>query len=189
MEDGSTGLHLSALRKRFGATIALADGHLHVKPGEVHTLLGENGSGKSTLVKIIGGVHRPDDGGITLDGEALTFRSPRQANAAGIATVFQEVLTAGSQSVLENIWLGTDGMFRRRRSSAEQRATAAEVLGRLVDGIRLDSPAGALSLSDRQAIDAALRGDDVAAWLGCHSSRGGAEDGVRRSGGKVGPTR
>ena len=62
MEEGSTGLHLSALRKRFGATIALADGHLHVKPGEVHTLLGENGSGKSTLVKIIGGVHRPDDG-------------------------------------------------------------------------------------------------------------------------------
>ena len=152
MEEGSTGLHLSALRKRFGATIALADGHLHVKPGEVHTLLGENGSGKSTLVKIIGGVHRPDDGDLTLDGDALTFRSPRQANAAGIATVFQEVLTAGSQSVLENIWLGTDGMFRRRRSSAEQRATAAEVLGRLVDGIRLDSPAGALSLSDRQAI-------------------------------------
>ena len=152
MEEGSTGLHLSALRKRFGATIALADGNLHVKPGEVHTLLGENGSGKSTLVKIIGGVHRPDDGDLTLDGDALTFRSPRQANAAGIATVFQEVLTAGSQSVLENIWLGTDGMFRRRRSSAEQRATAAEVLGRLVDGIRLDSPAGALSLSDRQAI-------------------------------------
>jgi ABC-type sugar transport system ATPase subunit len=152
MEEGSTGLHLSALRKRFGATIALADGHLHVKPGEVHTLLGENGSGKSTLVKIIGGVHRPDDGGLRLDGDALTFRSPRQANAAGIATVFQEVLTAGSQSVLENIWLGTDGMFRRRRSGAEQRATAAEVLGRLVDGIRLDSPAGALSLSDRQAI-------------------------------------
>ncbi|WP_262106438.1 sugar ABC transporter ATP-binding protein [Arthrobacter sp. Marseille-P9274] len=152
MEDGSTGLHLSALRKRFGATVALADGHLHVKPGEVHTLLGENGSGKSTLVKIIGGVHQPDDGDLTINGDALTFRSPRQANAAGIATVFQEVLTAGSQSVLENIWLGTDGMFRRRRSSAEQRATAAEVLGRLIDGIRLESPAGALSLSDRQAV-------------------------------------
>ncbi|MCG2621975.1 sugar ABC transporter ATP-binding protein [Arthrobacter sp. I2-34] len=152
MEDESAGLHLSALSKRFGATSALTDGHLHVKPGEVHTLLGENGSGKSTLVKIIGGVHRPDSGTLRLDGEALTFRSPQKANAAGIATVFQEVLTAGSQSVLENIWLGTDGVFRRRHSSVVQRANAAEVLGRLVDGIRLDSPAGELSLSGRQAV-------------------------------------
>jgi len=152
MEELSAGLHLSALQKRFGATIALGDGNLHVKPGEVHTLLGENGSGKSTLVKIIGGVHRADQGKVTLDGEALTFRSPRQANASGVATVFQEVLTAASQSVLENIWLGTDGVFRRRRSRAEQRAAASDVLGRLVDGIQLDSPAGELSLSERQAV-------------------------------------
>lgn len=152
MPHPGEGLHLADVSKRFGATHALVDAHLDVAPGEVHTLLGENGSGKSTLVKIIGGVHRPDDGTFTLDGTPLSLQSPRYGARHGIAVVFQEVLTAASQSVLQNIWLGSDGVFRRTRSAAVQRRIAAETLGRLVDGIDLDAPAGQLSLSDRQAI-------------------------------------
>ncbi|OIU88088.1 sugar ABC transporter ATP-binding protein [Microbacterium sp. AR7-10] len=152
MSHTRDGLHLADVSKRFGATRALVEARLDVAPGEIHTLLGENGSGKSTLVKIIGGAHRPDSGVFTLDGTELALASPRGAARHGIAVVFQEVLTAASQSVLQNIWLGSDGVFRRRRSAAAQRRIAAETLGRLVDGIDLDMPAGLLSLSERQAV-------------------------------------
>jgi ABC-type sugar transport system ATPase subunit len=152
MSDPRDGLRLSAVSKRFGATRALVDAHLQVAPGEVHTLLGENGSGKSTLVKIIGGVHRPDTGTFEVDGRPVDLRNPRQANALGVAVVFQEVLTATSQSILDNIWLGTDGLFARRLGRADQRRVAADTLGRLIDGVDLDAPAGDLSLSQRQAI-------------------------------------
>ena len=146
------GLTLAHVTKRFGATRALVDAHLQIRRGEVHTLLGENGSGKSTLVKIIGGVHRPDEGEFSLDGVSVVRRSPRGMSELGIAVVFQEVLTAASQSVLNNIWLGSDGLFTRKLNRSKQRQLAADTLGRLVDGIDLDSPAGQLSLSDRQAV-------------------------------------
>lgn len=152
MEDRSDGLRLDGIGKRFGMTQALINGTLHLASGEVHSLLGENGSGKSTLVKIIGGVHRPDDGAFTFDGESVALRNPRQASELGIATVFQEVLTAPSQSVLDNVWLGTDGVFRTRHSTAEQRDRAGEVLERLTGGLPLTAPAGTLSLSDRQVV-------------------------------------
>lgn len=152
MSEPGEGLRLAKVSKRFGATRALVDAYLHIQPGEVHTLLGENGSGKSTLVKIIGGVHRPDDGEFTLDAAVVEPRGPRHMNTLGIAVVFQEVLTAASQSVLDNIWLGSDGLFARKLSRSKQRQIAAETLGRLVDGIDLDSAAGQLSLSDRQAV-------------------------------------
>lgn len=152
MSEPFEGLRLTRVSKRFGATRALVDAYLHIQPGEVHTLLGENGSGKSTLVKIIGGVHRPDGGDFTIDSAAVEHRGPRHMNTLGIAVVFQEVLTAGSQSVLDNIWLGSDGLFARKRSRSKQRQIASESLGRLVDGIDLDSAAAQLSLSERQAV-------------------------------------
>lgn len=152
MPDLNDGLRLTDVSKRFGATRALVGAQLHLAPGEIHTLLGENGSGKSTLVKIIGGVHRPDVASFTIDGVSIDLRTPRDAAARGIAVVFQEVLTAASQSVLDNIWLGSDGVFARRTPRVEQRRIAAEILGRLVDGVDLDARADSLSLSERQAI-------------------------------------
>ena len=77
------GLTLAHVTKRFGATRALVDAHLQIRPGEVHTLLGENGSGKSTLVKIIGGVHRPDEGEFTLDGGPVARRGRREWASSG----------------------------------------------------------------------------------------------------------
>ncbi|WP_394194476.1 sugar ABC transporter ATP-binding protein [Microbacterium foliorum] len=152
MEIEPDRLDAARISKRFGGTKALVDADLQVRPGEVHTLLGENGSGKSTLVKIIGGVHRPDTGSVSLDGVAMSARSPRHASGQGVATVFQEVLTASSQSVLDNVWLGSDGVFARRVSRADQRTIAAEVLERLVGDLPLDASAGDLSLSERQAV-------------------------------------
>jgi ABC-type sugar transport system ATPase subunit len=147
-----SGLILAGVSKRFGATQALVDGDLHLRPGEIHTLLGENGSGKSTLVKIMGGVHRADSGSVTMDGVPISSRSPRAAMDLGIATVFQEVLTAGSQSVIENVWLGSHGTFRRSLPRTEQRSIARDVLTRIAGDLPLDLPAGQLSLSERQSL-------------------------------------
>ncbi|WP_181884798.1 sugar ABC transporter ATP-binding protein [Arthrobacter sp. RT-1] len=152
MNNPSSGLTLTKVSKRFGATCALSDAHLNLRPGEIHTLLGENGSGKSTLVKILGGVHSPDTGSVTLDSVPVNSRSPREATDLGIAVVFQEVLTAGSQSVLENVWLGSHGTFRRRLGRSRQRSIAQDVLSRIAGGIPLDLPAGQLSLSQRQSV-------------------------------------
>jgi ABC-type sugar transport system ATPase subunit len=145
-------LTVSGLAKSFGTTRALRSCSFELRRGEVHAIVGENGSGKSTLVKIVSGVHRPDAGHISLDREVARRRSPRAARQAGIATVFQEVLVVGPQSVLENVWLGTDGLVRRSVAPAQKRARAKEVLDELL-GVApaLDAPVQSLSLSDRQA--------------------------------------
>ena len=79
---------------------------LDVMPGEVHAIVGENGAGKSTLIKILGGVYQPDGGQLVVDGEARRFRSPREALAAGVVVIHQELSLAPSLSAEENIFLG-----------------------------------------------------------------------------------
>jgi ABC-type sugar transport system ATPase subunit len=139
--------------KSFGPTQALRSCSLALHPGEVHVLIGENGSGKSTLVKILSGVHRPDSGSIAVNGQPYRYlATPRAAVAAGIATVFQEILVAGQQSVLANVWIGTDNLVRRRRPLKDRRELARAVIGRLIAPPHLDTAIGELSLNDRQAI-------------------------------------
>ena len=77
-----------------GATQALRSCNIDIAPGEIRALLGENGSGKSTLVKILSGVVRADAGSVELSGTPLSVHSPREAQARGIVTVFQETLVA-----------------------------------------------------------------------------------------------
>src|SRR6266700_2474294 len=129
-------LTVESLAKAFGPTKALRDCSLELRGGEVHALMGENGSGKSTLVKMLAGVHRPDAGLIELAGNAVSPRSPREAIGAGVATVFQEVQCVAEQSVLDNLWLGTDGVVRRARGAGlepeERRARAGQVLTELL---------------------------------------------------------
>jgi len=146
-------LKVVGVSKSFGATRALRSCSFELWPGEVHAVVGENGSGKSTLVKILSGVHRPDGGEIMLAGQPAPDRpSPRAAQRTGIVTVFQEVLVVGPRSVVENVWLGVDGMFRLQVQPAEKRRRAREALGDLLGSApSLDVPAEALSLSDQQA--------------------------------------
>ena len=142
-----------SLTKSFGPTQALRDGSFELREGEVHCIIGENGSGKSTLVKILAGVHRPDSGTLEIGGSSVrTLRSPRRAAMAGIATVFQEVLVVEPRSVLDNVWMGTDGVFRTGLSARERQRRAQEVLELLLgQPPPLGAPVEALSLSDRQA--------------------------------------
>jgi ABC-type sugar transport system ATPase subunit len=139
--------------KAFGATQALRSASLELRAGEVHAIVGENGSGKSTLVKLLSGVHRPDSGTIAIGDRTVShLAAPRDALRAGIATVFQEVLVVEPRSVLENVWIGTDGLFRDRTPVRAKRERAGWVLEELLaEPPPLDLPAEALSLSDRQA--------------------------------------
>ena len=147
-------VRVTGLTKAFGATQALRGASFELRAGEVHTLVGENGSGKSTLVKILSGVHSPDAGTIELWGEETSApATPRAAQELGIVTVFQEVLVAEARSVLDNVWLGMDGLVRNRISGREKRERARETLGELLGRrLDLDTPVEALSLSDRQAV-------------------------------------
>jgi ABC-type sugar transport system ATPase subunit/ribose/xylose/arabinose/galactoside ABC-type transport system permease subunit len=147
-------LAIEGVTKSFGPTVALRDCSLELAAGTVHALMGENGSGKSTLVKILSGVHRADGGLVRIASVPLRARSPRAAAAAGVATVFQEVQCVPGQSVFDNLWLGTDGILRRGGTPAADRRARAEavltsLLGECPD---LSAPAGALSLSERQAV-------------------------------------
>ena len=149
---GGVILAVEGLAKAFGQTQALRDCSFSIHAGQVQAIVGENGSGKSTLVKILAGVHRPDRGRLEVRGKRYdAFPSPRATLAVGVVAVFQEVLVVGPQSVLENIWIGVDGLFRRRVSERQKRERATAVLQELLGECPpLDAPVEALPLSVRQ---------------------------------------
>jgi ribose transport system ATP-binding protein len=96
--------------KHFGGVQALREVDFDVKSGEIHALLGENGAGKSTLMNLLSGVYAPDEGTIRLDGKPVRFGSPRDAQAAGIATIFQELDLVPGLDVASNLFLGHELM-------------------------------------------------------------------------------
>src|SRR6188768_507989 len=99
-------LELRGISKSFGGVTALRDVDFVLRRGEIHGLVGENGAGKSTLMKIIAGLHRQYEGRMTIDGRPVQFRSPREALAAGIGMVHQELSVMPDLSVAENVYLG-----------------------------------------------------------------------------------
>jgi ribose transport system ATP-binding protein len=105
-------LEVRDISKRFGATLALSDVKFDLRPGEIHALMGENGAGKSTLMKILAGVQPPDSGEILIDGENVTFATPRDAQSAGLAIIHQELNTVPSMTVAENLALGNERLTR-----------------------------------------------------------------------------
>jgi ribose transport system ATP-binding protein len=101
-------LVVRGLSKTFPGVRALDDVDLTLHPGEVHALIGENGAGKSTLIKLLTGVHRPDSGDITFQGEQVSFATPLEAQKAGISTIYQEVNLIPLLSVARNLFLGRE---------------------------------------------------------------------------------
>ena len=99
-------LEMEGINKAFPGVQALDDAQLRVRPGTVHSLMGENGAGKSTLMRCLFGIYQKDSGGIRLGGEPVDFRSPKQALDHGVAMVHQELNQVHTRSVMENIWLG-----------------------------------------------------------------------------------
>jgi simple sugar transport system ATP-binding protein len=101
-----------AVSKYFGTVVALNKVSLSVHSGEVVCLLGDNGAGKSTLIKILSGLERPDEGSIAVDGEPVTFTSPRDAFARGIATVYQDLAILPQMSISRNFMLGMEPVWK-----------------------------------------------------------------------------
>jgi ribose transport system ATP-binding protein len=152
--DVASRLDIENLSRSFGETKALRSATLRVAPGEIHSLAGENGSGKSTLIKILSGVLRPDGGTLTWEGDVKQhFSSPSSTQAMGISTVFQETLFAPEMTVRDNIFLGTDKLFRYGRRKGAELEVAGQALGDLgLDGLGLDRPMWMLSLAERQLV-------------------------------------
>ncbi len=128
---GMQQVSITELSKSFGPTRALRSVSLELQGGTVHTILGENGSGKSTLIKTLSGVVAPDSGRIAIDGGAVRLTSPRAAQARGIQTVFQEILTAPNRSIVENEHQGYHPFLRPRSDPREQERRTREILGSL----------------------------------------------------------
>lgn len=101
-------ISMKNIEKHFGSVIALAGVSVDVYPGECHCLLGDNGAGKSTFIKTMSGVHKPTSGQILFDGKPMHFNDPRDAIAAGIATVHQHLAMIPLMSVSRNFFMGNE---------------------------------------------------------------------------------
>ncbi|MEU6819557.1 sugar ABC transporter ATP-binding protein [Streptomyces atriruber] len=144
------------LSKSFGAVRALRDVSLELHAGEAHALAGENGAGKSTLIKTLAGVHRPDTGSLSLDGEPVVFQGPAAARDAGVAVIYQEPTLFPDLSVAENIFMGR----RPRRSLGRVdhkavHAAARSLFARLAVDLDPEQPARGLSIADQQIVEIA----------------------------------
>jgi ribose transport system ATP-binding protein len=138
-------LEVREVTKRFPGVVALDSVSFQLRAGEVHALVGENGAGKSTLIKVITGVHQPDGGKVLFDGQEVSFANPREAQEAGISTIYQETNLIPLRSVAQNVFLGREprtsfGLTNTGRMNRE----AAELLDRY--GIEADVTAPVRSL-------------------------------------------
>jgi simple sugar transport system ATP-binding protein len=150
-------VELSQVGKRYGNVIALRDITLEVNAGEITCVLGDNGAGKSTLIKIVAGLHRHDQGVFRVEGEEVSFGSPREALEHGIATVYQDLAVVPLMPVWRNFFLGSEKRVGRgplkRLDIGFMRATAKkELLDMGIDLRDVDQPIGTLSGGERQCV-------------------------------------
>ncbi|WP_367129393.1 sugar ABC transporter ATP-binding protein [Saccharothrix sp. HUAS TT1] len=147
-------VRLEGITKSFLGVTALRGVDLDLRAGEVHALVGENGAGKSTLLKVLAGVHRPDSGRVLLGGSEVSFGSPRDARAAGIAIIHQELALLEHRSVAENVFLGREPVRRGRVDRRAMEAGARRLLDEL--GVRDVDPAttvARLPVAQRQVVE------------------------------------
>src|ERR1700754_5187294 len=113
MTDTTGGQHqpllsLRGINKHFCAVHVLRDVDFDVRAGRVTALVGDNGAGKSTLIKAIAGINAFDDGEMRFEGEPVTVRGPKDANALGIEIVYQDLALSDNLDVVNNMFLGRD---------------------------------------------------------------------------------
>jgi simple sugar transport system ATP-binding protein len=150
-------VRLTGCDKNYGNIIALGGVSLEVDAGEVTCVLGDNGAGKSTLIKIIAGLHRPSHGTYEVEGEPVTFGSPREALERGIATVYQDLAVVPLMPVWRNFFLGNEvrrkfGPVSRLDIDFMRRTTKKELLDMGIDLRDVDQPIGQLSGGERQCV-------------------------------------
>jgi rhamnose transport system ATP-binding protein len=150
-------LELKGITKTFPGVKALDDVYFKLKPGEIHALMGENGAGKSTFIKVITGVHAPDEGEMFLNGEKVHFRNPTDAQKAGIAAIYQHVTCYPDLSVTENIFMGHERVAKgtKRLLWREMHEEAGRLLQRLGASFSPKTQMGALSVAEQQIVEIA----------------------------------
>ena len=142
--------------KTFPGVVALDKMQLAVKPGEILGLIGENGAGKSTLIKVLTGVHQPDEGEIYVNGDKKVFRNPNESAAAGIACVYQELNIEKLLSITDNIFInkwikGKNGLLDYKTMHKK----AKEVMASLGQDVDPEKPAGTFGMGVQQMIEIA----------------------------------
>ncbi|HZH53072.1 MAG TPA: sugar ABC transporter ATP-binding protein [Microvirga sp.] len=148
-------LRAENISKSFGPIEVLSDISLDLRAGEVHAVIGENGAGKSTLMRILSGHLQPSKGGLHLDGTAVPFSGPVDAEGRGIVLVHQEILLAEDLTVAQNLFLGRE---IRRLGFVDDRAMrerARAILAELGTSIDPDREVRRLSIADRQLVQIA----------------------------------
>ena len=146
---------MRGIRKSFPGVQALRGVDLDVHAGEVLALLGENGAGKSTLMKVLGGAHRADAGVLEMDGAEVSFGSPQEARAAGIAVIYQEFNLVPELTAAENIFLGQEATRAGFVARGEERRRAADLFRRLGVAIDLNAPCSRLTTAQQQLVEIA----------------------------------
>jgi len=155
VNDAEPLLRLRGIGKNFGPVHALTDINLEVPASQVTALVGDNGAGKSTLIKTIAGIWEPSGGEVIWQGKPVHFRSPKDATAAGIATVYQDLALADNLDIVQNMMLGHETLAKTRlldEISMEKQAkkTLADLRVTTVRNIR--QPVGSLSGGQRQSV-------------------------------------
>ena len=151
-------LSLSQIKKNYGAVEALQGVDLELNKGEILALVGDNGAGKSTLIKILSGVIAPTSGAITLEGQAVSFSSPRSSTEHGITTVYQDLALCENLDVVGNLFLGHEELaskikFPRILSSFKMQRMAIDLLASLSINLpSIRSRVEQLSGGQRQAV-------------------------------------
>jgi ABC-type sugar transport system ATPase subunit len=145
---------LRKVTKRFGPVQALTDVDLVVPAGQVTALVGDNGAGKSVLVKCIAGIHHPEGGQIYWEGQPVHIRTPRDAAALGIETVYQDLALCDNLDIVQNMFLGREytryAMLDEERMELAAKETLSGLSVTTVRSIR--QPVASLSGGQRQAV-------------------------------------
>ncbi len=149
-------IEMSGIQKAFSGNVVLKDVQFQLADGEIHALMGENGAGKSTMMKILTGIYERDNGVIKVDGEEVHFKSPKEAEAKGIAVIHQELNILPDLTVAENLFLGNEqtvgmGIMKNKEMNKE----AKRILNQLGLDIDVRTPAGSLSVGKQQIIEIA----------------------------------
>ncbi len=147
-------LQIRHISKRFDTTQALDDVSLDLYPGEIHALMGENGAGKSTLIKIMTGIYHSDEGEMLLDGKPIRVSNSIDAQAYGIAAIYQEPMVYPDLNVAENIFVShrSQGVIVNWRKMYQD---AEDILAKLDVKLDVRMPARGLTLAAQQTIEIA----------------------------------
>jgi ABC-type sugar transport system ATPase subunit len=153
-QGDATLLELRGITKTFGPVRALTNVNLEVPAGKVTALVGDNGAGKSSLIKTVSGLWEPDGGEILWEGRPVHLHGPRDAEALGITTIYQDLALCDNLDIVQNMFLGHEPMRRRILDEAAMEIKARETLTSLnVTTVRsIRQPVASLSGGQRQSV-------------------------------------